>query len=219
MTNQTLKISTIDSLMGFLARVDPQGRREVSAELAKAGIGEGVQPATTDLAETQVLLPTTADEVSKRRKTALLTLAVTTLTNIIDRFEPLKAEIQNRLRKVENVKLSSAIITTVLSSSVVGSLGLGGDKAWSIALGLLAVVASVLTLIATRMEGGTKISEEFGEVCAKCETAIQLRDRLKIYANAPELFDDLEDRLKDADTLASFLTDKIARWNLPVSSA
>ena len=209
--------NTINSLMGFLDRVDPQGRRQVDAELAKAGIVAGVQPATSDLAEHPVSPSIPAGEASKRRKIALLTLAVTTLTNVIDRFEPLKAEIQNRLRKVERIKLSSAVMTTALSSSVVGSLGLGGDKIWSLVLGLLALIASLLTLIATRLEGGAKISEEFGEVSAKCETAIQLRDRLKMYADSPELFDDLEDRLKEAEALASFLTDKIARWNLPIS--
>jgi len=217
MNDQARNTNTIDSLMEFLDRVDPKGRQQIARELAQAGIAAGVQTATTDLAEPTLSPPIAPDAASKLRKTALLKLAVTTLTNVIDRFQPLKSEIQKRLRRVEGMKLLSAIITTLLSSSVVASLGLGGEKNWSLALGFLALFASVLTLIATRLEGGANISEEFGEVSAKCEAAVQLRDRLTAYSDAPDLFEDVEDRLKEAESLSLFLTDKIARWNLPTA--
>jgi len=217
MSNTQPDAETINSLLNFLDRADPKGRQKVDIELAKAGIAVGAQTASTEATE---LAPPPADaaDALNRKKIALIGLAVAALTNVIDRFAPLRQKIQVQVRKVRRLNLVRAIITTALSSSVVASLGLGGQKIWTAVLGLAALGASLLTLVATWMEGEARLSEEFGEVNAKCEAAVHLRDRLNVYKTSPELFDDLDDRLKEANAMIDFLSDKIARWNVAITT-
>jgi hypothetical protein len=216
MSNTDENVNPIDFLLQFLDRVDPEGRQKVGRELAKAGIVAGTQTASTDAIDQS--LPSAADaaEAMKKKNLALIGLAVTSLTNVVDRFAPLRDAIQVRVRKIRRLKLASAIITMVLSSSVIASLQAGDNKSLAFGLGLATLLASLLTLIATWMEGESRFSEELGEVNSKCATATQLRDRLNVYGKSPELFDDLKDRLTEATELIEYLEQKVARWNVAI---
>lgn len=153
--------------------------------------------------------------LDERKIRALLDLAIVSLREMVEQFSPLKAKIRGQIRIANRLKVGSEVLTTVLSSGVVGSVTLGGGPVTSTVLGLLALLASILTLSVARILGGDpKVVEEFGEISAKAEAAIQLSRRLTVYQNQPQLFDDIEKRLIEADEIKEYLMTKIQIWGL-----
>ncbi len=150
--------------------------------------------------------------LEQQRQLELLELAVQATTKIIESFEPLRAKVRSRVRLAERLKFWGQLLTTVLSSTVVGSVVTGNSRA-GIIFGILTLVASLFGVAANNLLGSdSKFVEEFGEASAKFEAAKQLRDRLLLYEKRPELFTDIDDRLKEADGLRVYLTECLAKW-------
>jgi len=166
-----------------------------------------------------VLLPASAAaavaiDTEKQRQTELLDLALQATAKVMTRFEPLKAKIRSRVRLAEKLKVWGQVLTMVLTSTVVGSIVTNSSHA-STVLGFLALAASLLGFVANSALGSdSKFVEEFGEASAKYETTSQLHDRLLIYQKRPGLFLDIDDRIKEADDLRRYLSERIEKWGL-----
>jgi hypothetical protein len=143
----------------------------------------------------------------------LIDLAIATLKRAVDRFGPVKIKINNRIKRSTWLNRGSAASTAVLSSSAFGALQLGGKETWGVILGLLTLLASLLTLAAS-WGGDAKFVDEFGEVSAKAEDAVSLRSRLELYGKNPERFPDWKEQIEKATTIANYILEKIARWSV-----
>jgi hypothetical protein len=198
------------SLANSLHRLDKTALSALMPSLNRAGV---VLPpmAASDDGGTSVAQPPAIATTPPAKD--LIALAITTLTRAIDRFGPVRENINKRIKRGQRLNRGSAALTVVLSSSAFGTLQFGGEKTWSTVLGLLALAASLLTLVAS-WAGDAKFADEFGEVSAKAENAISLLDRLKLYSNNPDAFPDWPDRVEEASELARYMLDKIARWSV-----
>jgi len=155
-----------------------------------------------------------ASSAEKERQTELLDLALQATAKVMTRFEPLKAKIRSRVRLAEKLKVWGQVLTMILTSTVVGSIVMKSSHA-STVLGFLALASSLLGFVANSVLGSdSKFVEEFGEASAKYETASQLHDRLLIYQKRPGLFLDIDDRIKEADDLRRYLSERIEKWGL-----
>jgi len=158
-------------------------------------------------------LPSSESEDQKRQK-ALLGLALAAIEKGIQGFEPLKSRIRGQIRLAGRLKFSGQMLTMVLSSTVVASIVTEKPHAITV-LGFLTLGASLLAFVANGIPGGSsKFVDEFGEASAKYEEAAQLRDRLLVYAKTPSLFHDIDDRIKEADDLRLYLTERTEQWGL-----
>jgi hypothetical protein len=192
----------VGSLVDFLLRSDETEARASLAALEKVGVAptrEGL-PTDRDHAQASAVAP------SPERDLALISLAQRALTRAIAGFDQILSLVQRRIRRASMLRLLSAIVTTILSSSVVASLQLDKSGTWGVILGVGAVLASILTLVATRLEGGdAKLAEGFADISIKYAQAQGLLDRLQAYTANPTAFDDLDKRLAEADTIVQSL--------------
>jgi len=155
-----------------------------------------------------------ADQQLKLQR-AILDFTRDATAKAIDRFTPLKSKILSKVHLAERLKFWGGMLTLVLSSTVVGSIVKGSSQLASTVLGFLALASSLLAFVANYIVGSdSQFVDEFGEASAKYEAAVQLRDRLTLYARMPDLFPDVEDRVSEATDLARYLDDRAAKWGL-----
>jgi hypothetical protein len=106
------------------------------------------------------------------------------------------------------MRRAAAAITAVLTSGVAISLN-QPNSIWHMAFGLAALAASLLTLAAGWFDGGSASqSTKLAEMTAEYSSALGLYERLEAYAQHPDLFEDIPQRL--GETAA--LVDKLAKY-------
>ncbi len=190
-----------EDLLKFLLKEDERTGRDLMSRASAAGIGP------------MKFGPKDDAEAAASRASILIEVAIKSLERACAAFAEVRTAVEGRLGRASKLRMWSAVITTVLSSGVVASLSLDKTSRWGIALGVLALLASLLTIVASRLEGGeTNIAQQFGEVAANQAEALALLDRLRGYMKAPELFNDIDDLVAQAKTLVKFLEERRAMW-------
>jgi hypothetical protein len=188
-----------EDLLKFLIKEDERTGRDLMSRASNAGIGP------------MKFGPN--DQPTESRAGILIEVAIKSLERACAAFAEVRTAVEGRLGRASKLRLGSAVITTILSSGVVASLSLDKTSHWGIALGVLALVASLLTIVAGRLEGGeANIAQQFGEVAASQAEALALLDRLRGYMKAPELFGDIDKLVAQAGTLVKFLEQRRAMW-------
>ena len=201
----------MDSAVRLLAFLNAEGDRAVDTltpALAAAGVDVGKKLGVAGRTK-----PGAAD--AGKRAALLIKLAIQALDRAVDGFDRLIDDVKRRIRRAQTLRRTAAIMTTVLSSGVVASLNLPKGSGWSLGLGVLALLASILALVASWLEGGdTKLAEQFADVSGKYAEALALRDRLEAYAATPLTFPDIDERLAEADRLVADLQHTRAAWSI-----
>lgn len=149
------------------------------------------------------------------KEAIIIDLSLRALERAVRGFDEIRQEIERRIRRARLLRLAASIITIVLASSVVGSISLAPESPVSLILGLLALLASVITPIAAWLEGGeSNLAQGFSDVAVKHAEAVALLERLKAYQAAPALFDDLEARQDQAAQLIAVLEQARIAWRI-----
>jgi hypothetical protein len=198
-----MSYTSVGPLLDFLWRFDEAGARSSLADLERVGIPVSTRAGSQTVGAEVIEAPR-----SHERDVALIKLAEKALSRAISGFDETLSRVQGRIHRASTLRLLSAVMTTVLSSSVVASLQLDKSGTWGIFLGICAVLASILTLVATRLEGGeAKLAEGFAAISAKHAEARSLLDRLSAYAANPGVFNDIDQRLSEADAICAALVE------------
>ncbi|PIT03776.1 hypothetical protein TSA1_25650 [Bradyrhizobium nitroreducens] len=198
----------------FLFKQNPTKARELLTEFERAGIDSPMKFGPNDKSISPAA--TSADGDRNKRKLALmLEAAIAALDAAVSLFDQVISKITQRLNRAQSLKAVAACITTVLSSSVVVALLKDAPATWTVPLGAVTALASVLTVAANRLEGGeSNIAQTFAETSTKHETARGLLNRLKMYAGDPTLFDDVEAQVNKVDDLVIYLRTASRRWDI-----
>lgn len=201
--------SAVEGLLEFLFRNEETVARKLADDMRQVGLSTPMKYGVDAPQDTAA-----SPDQTRRRAEVLIALGRASLERAVDGYENIRQIIEHRIRRARRLKLTAAVMTTILASGVVASLKISPDSPWGIIIGGLAMAASVLTIIATFLEGGDlKLAEKFAEVAAKTAEARSLLERLAAYAKEPEMFeDDVNNRLGEAEQLAVFLEVEIARW-------
>jgi hypothetical protein len=206
----------VKTLMDYLSAREPAEARRIQPELAELGLFHRVMfrgPAASP--EGASLDGQPSQDVRIRQQQALLGLVRTALKRAINDFEAVRPRIESRIKRAGRLRLASALITTILSSGVVASLNLPKGSSWSILLGVLALLSSILTLLAGRLEGGeAHLANTFAEVASNYAEARHILDKADLYLAHSEIFSDLEAVTSRAAELCTFIQKAIIDWNL-----
>jgi hypothetical protein len=205
----------MDSAIRLLDFLNAEGDRAVDTltpALAAAGVDVGKKLGGPTTASREAAA---AAADAGARASLLIRLALQALGRAVDGFDRLIDEVKRRIRRAQTLRRTAAIVTTVLSSGVVASLNLAKGSGWSLGLGVLALLASILALVASWLEGGdAKLAEQFADVSQKYAQALALRERLQAYAATPLTFPDIDERLAEADRLVADLQKTRAAWSI-----
>ena len=113
------------------------------------------------------------------------------------------------------IRLTSAILTAVLSSSVVASLSLSPGSTLGHILGILAALASVATVVATNLEGGdARLAKTYADVSVQYSEACSALELARAYHDQADLPLDVEALTTKAAALCNFIRRAILEWQI-----
>jgi hypothetical protein len=146
----------------------------------------------------------------------LINVAVEATRESVLLFDLVNKKVVSRLRRAEGIKTGSAILTAVLSSSVVTSVATNAP--WSMVAGVATLLAAVLNVLVLRLEGGdANIARRYAEAVKKHEEARLLLLRLTSLDGQLPPISQAEKYAGEATELVLYLNSIRREWEIALT--